>query len=524
MSKKDNNQLKCKSKYIILIIFGNLILIFICSIIIYLVAKTKVNKISPLFNDYLKDITKIAITPHRVKHLVKTETKDKFQELVDLEKKILNTTWERINQKNKKAIEVLDDLISKFLFPKDNEIHYGISEDLVKILTQKEDYKIYQLLDKDIPKKLNEQLNDEKNSEDKILTENKLKAVILYGLINFPLQITYFSKKPEIKQDLIDMVTEKLNEKEIENIINVKMEQYDNNSYNLYMALGAAQLEERKRITTEVKNKTFINLINTGLRVISTSEEINNCFKNSFENFYINNTYKNLMMACSADEMTDDDYAKFIETSQKFKSDNYTEKNMTKINEFFNNHTFSVETANTIIEYINLGIPVEKIHIIRLGYKYRNLLLNEPLKYDENDVYILYNVFDISQSSDNIKRATTEANVKAIYYLRDECPDFLNEDDYNRFILVSSQGNAERQLEAFNIISNIYGYNFKFDAVIWNKNYEKDLNGKKIIGYILETVVKSTNLISTSFFKNNYFTNEIKIFAENALNLTDKYK
>ena len=100
LNKKDNNQLKCKSIYIIFIILGNLILISICAIIIYLVAKSKVNKISPLFNDYLKDITKIAITPHRVNHLVKTETKDKFQVLVDLEKKILNTTWERINQKN----------------------------------------------------------------------------------------------------------------------------------------------------------------------------------------------------------------------------------------------------------------------------------------------------------------------------------------------------------------------------------------------------------------------------------------
>ena len=327
-----------------------------------------------------------------------------------------------------------------------------------------------------------------------------------------------------IKQELINSTIDKLDPDKILNKINEKMEKYDNNTYNLYMALGSGQLEERKRMTTKVKNLTYINFMNTGLRIESTNDEIVKCFKDSFENYYINETYKELMMACSADEMTEKKYNDFIEGCRNLISDKYTKDNMKKINEFFNEYTFSVETANTVVEYLKLNVSLEKIHIIRLGYKYRHKLLNEPLKYDENDVYILYNVFDISPSSDNMKRATTEANIKAIYYLKDECPNFLKEDDYDKFILVSSLGAAERQLEAFNIISNINNYNIKFDAVIWNDENTKPIYGKDAITYILDIFVKSTNLISTSLFKVNNSTDEIKNFIEKALNLTEKFK
>ena len=200
---------------------------------------------------------------------------------------------------------------------------------------------------------------------------------------------------------------------------------------------------------------------------------------------------------------------------------------MSPINELFNYYSFSVETANTIIEYINLNIPLDKIHIIRLGQEYRYKLKNEQIKYDENDIYILYNVYDISTSTDGTKRATTVANIKAVYYLREEFPSFLKEEDYNKLILVSSQGNAERQLEAFNIISNIsniYNYQIKFDAVIWNENYSKNLDGKTIIGYIIDSFVKSTNLISTSFLSFNKFPDNNKYFIEEVLNLTEEYK
>ena len=522
IDKKEVNQTKCKGKYIILIIVGNLILIGICIFVIHLVSKSKVNKISQFFNDYLIEINKIAITSNRIKHLVKTDTKDKYQTLVDLEKLILNNTW--VSLKNKEAIESFDELISKFLFPNDNEIHKGISENLVQILTQNVDYKIYQLLDKDTLKALNDKLNDKDNIDEKELLEKKLKAVILYGLINFPLQITYFSKDKTIKQELINSTIEKLNPDEILNIINKEMEKYDNNTYNIYMVLGAAQLVERERMTAKVNNLTYINFINTGLRVESTQEEIKKCFKDSFENYYINETYKELMMACSAEKMTEENYTNFIERCKNLISESYTTENMKKINQFFNNYTFSVETANTVVEYLKFNVPINKIHIIRLGYKYRHKLLNEPLKYNESDAYILYNVFDISPSSDTMRRATTEANVKAICYLKDECPDFLKEEDYDKFILVSSRGTAERQLEAFNIISNINNYSIKFDAVIWNDANTKPLSGRETITFLLDSFVKSTNLISTSFFKVNNSTDEIKIFVENALNLTEKYK
>ena len=191
LSKKEEskNLLKCSGKLIILIILGNIILIAICVVIIHFVAKGKVNKISGFFNNYLKDLLKVAITPNRIKHLIKKQSDDKYQTIVDIEKKIFNLTWEKMKERNQSAVGTLDQLITNSLFPGQKTIS-GISEDLIKIMTQKEDYKIYQLLDKDHLKELNEQLNDDGQREN---LENKLKEVALYGLINFPLQISYFS-------------------------------------------------------------------------------------------------------------------------------------------------------------------------------------------------------------------------------------------------------------------------------------------------------------------------------------------
>lgn len=39
---------------------------------------------------------------------------------------------------------------------------------------------------------------------------------------------------------------------------------------------------------------------------------------------------------------------------------------MAKINEFFNNYIFSVESANKVVEFINLNVSLEKNHIIKL--------------------------------------------------------------------------------------------------------------------------------------------------------------
>ena len=146
------------------------------------------------------------------------------------------------------------------------------------------------------------------------------------------------------------------------------------------------------------------------------------------------------------------------------------------------------------------------------------------MEYKEDEVYILYNVFDYDK---RVKRATTEANVKAIYYLKDENDDFLSDEVYNNIILVSSKGMAERQLEAFNIVNKIYNYSFHFNSVIWNKNFNTKFNGEKIIECLLENIVKSTNLIVTSYLNINNTTDtldEITIFANDITNLIDKYQ
>ena len=531
---KKVNKRKCTGKIIILIIIGNLILIAISVPIIYLVSETKYDDISKLFNNHLKDLTKIAIPENRIMHLIKnnTDTEGKYQALVELQQLILNTTWNQINLTNQGAVGELEKLIIDFLFPGEKgdskTTETKIYENLMKILTQKEDYIIYQLLDEDNLKTLNENLNlsNDGVSEDiKELLEDKLKAVILYGLINFSMQISYFSKNDKKKKDLIDAVLDALKQNEINKTINHLMEQYDNNTYDLYLVLGAGQEEERKRITTEVKNKSYINFVNTGLRIQSTDDEKENNFEENFKKYYINEKYKELMKSCSAIGIMDEEkYKEFIDECKKFNETNNIKDNITEINKFFNKFEFCVETANTVIEYIKLGVPLDKIHIIRLGQKYRHKLMNEPLQYNDSDVYILFNVFDKDSATDGMIRATTVANVKALYYLKDECPNFLKEEDYNKIILVSSQGNAERQLEAFNIINNIYNYSLKFDAVIWNEKYSKQLEEEDIIKYFLESFVKSTNTISTSFLDNNKYKDEIKNFVESVMKLTENMK
>ena len=523
---KKVNKLKCTGKIIILIIIGNLILIAISVPIIYLVSKTKYDDISKLFNDYLKNLTKLAIPENRIKHLIKNNTDDKYQILVDLQKSILKTTLNQINSPNSEAVKELGKLIFKLLFgeEKDSEIYAN----LMKILSQEENYEIYQLLDEDNLKALNSNLNltnEGVTEEGKELLENKLKAVILYGLINFSMQITYFSKNEKKKKDLIDAVLDTLKQNEINKTINHLMEQYDNNTNDIFLVLGAGQEEERKRIKTEVKNKSYINFVNTGLRIQSTDDEKENNFEENFKKYYINEKYKELMKSCSAIGIMDEEkYKEFIDECKKFNETNNIKDNITEINKFFNKFEFCVETANTVIEYIKLGVPLDKIHIIRLGQKYRHKLMNEPLQYNDSDVYILFNVFDKDSATDGMIRATTVANVKALYYLKDECPNFLKEEDYNKIILVSSQGNAERQLEAFNIINNIYNYSLKFDAVIWNEKYSKKLEEEDIIKYFLESFVKSTNTISTSFLDNNKYKDDIKKFVESVMDLTEKYK
>ena len=168
------------------------------------------------------------------------------------------------------------------------------------------------------------------------------------------------------------------------------------------------------------------------------------------------------------------------------------------------------------------------IHIIRLGSKYRTQLTDNEMIYDKDDVYILYNVFDKDKTADGIMRATTESNAKALSYLKDEKPNFLTDEQYNKIILVSSQGNGERQLEAFNIISNLYNYTFKFDAVIWNKNNSSELTDNKTCEYFLESVVKNYHLYGTTFSKieSNFkgFEKDFRNLIQKLDELIDKYR
>lgn len=169
----------------------------------------------------------------------------------------------------------------------------------------------------------------------------------------------------------------------------------------------------------------------------------------------------------------------------------------------FGTYSFSIETANAIINYLKMNVSLDDIIIVRLGEKNIN---NEKLQYNKNKVYILFNVIDVSESFsliNKIRRATTEANVNALYYLKNECKNFFKEEYYNNIVLVSNQLFAERQLEAFNIVNNIFGYGFEFNSIIWNKKDEINLTDKNITDCIIDIVVKSFHLISISKNKIN---------------------
>ena len=530
--EKDKNQSsECSWKLVLIIITGNLILIAICIIIIHFCSKTKIDKITDFMHNCLINATKSAITEKRIKHLVQNPEEDKYKIIVELQKEIFNASFQHLKQTNNSAIKELDKLISDFLFSGET-VYDNISSDLLTILAKKQNdedfpmYKIYQLLDNSGPKALNQNLNGGKK-----LDEQKIKSVILYGLINYPMQILFFSDNDDIKDIYIEAIKKSLDPKKIVKTIKTSMEEYDPSSYDLYMVLGGDQDEMKERIEAKSPDIPYINLIDTGLRVQSTKNEAKNHLKENIEKYYTNSNYSSLIKDCFADIITDAQYNNFIVECKKYILDNYSYENETiinEINEFFNYYNFSVETANAFIDYLEFGYQKDNIHIIMLGSKYRTQLTDDEMIYNKDDVYILYNVFDKDKTAGGIMRATTESNAKALSYLKDEKPNFLTDEQYNKIILVSSQGNGERQLEAFNIISNLYNYTFKFDAVIWNKNYSSELTDNKTCEYFLESVIKNYHLYGTSYSKieSNFkefekdFRNLIKKLNENI----DKYR
>ena len=530
--EKDKNQSsECSWKLVLIIIAGNLILIAICIIIIHFCSKTKIDKITDFMHNCLINATKSAITEKRIKHLVQNPEEDKYKIIVELQKEIFNASFQHLKQTNNSAIKELDKLISDFLFSGET-VYDNISSDLLTILAKKQNdedfpmYKIYQLLDNSGPKALNQNLNDGKK-----LDEQKIKSVILYGLINYPMQILFFSDNDDIKDIYIEAIKKSLDPKKIVKTIKTSMEEYDPSSYDLYMVLGGDQDEMKERIEAKSPDIPYINLIDTGLRVQSTKNEAKNHLKENIEKYYTNSNYSSFIKDCFADIITDAQYNNFTVECKKYILDNYSYENETiinEINEFFNYYNFSVETANAFIDYLEFGYQKDNIHIIMLGSKYRTQLTDDEMIYNKDDVYILYNVFDKDKTAGGIMRATTESNAKALSYLKDEKPNFLTDEQYNKIILVSSQGNGERQLEAFNIISNLYNYTFKFDAVIWNKNYSSELTDNKTCEYFLESVAKNYHLYGTSYSKieSNFkefekdFRNLIKKLNENI----DKYR
>jgi hypothetical protein len=293
------------------------------------------------------------------------------------------------------------------------------------------------------------------------------------------------------------------------------MQDYKIQTNDILMVLGCDQKEEENRI--KAINDTIINLANTGLRTQSTENEAKT-LKDNFKDFYMNDKkYKSLMKDCLEET---NNYEKFFENGKKIIEQN-AEIGIEEICQHLNKYKFSVETANTVINYLNLGESNEIIHIIRLDGKQSN----DDIKYNKSDIFILYNLHDTdSTTEDKTNRATTYSNAQAIKYLKNEYPNFLTEEQYNNIILVSSRGDAERQLEAFNIASNITNITDeqnkirRWNQVIWNKKEEKEnLNGNETIKIMLETLVKSYHLYAEKCEMKNEdlakdYVNLIKIY------------
>ena len=489
------------------------------------------NKISFNFSDdFLKYLNKLAITETRINHLYKNNNKnnnnkDYFNDIIQLEKIIIKISWNFVDKHYKKIKEKLNKLISDYLLLS-NEYINNISDCLFQIMIENK----FENND-NIQYVINKLNNEEKERE---IIKDKMNNILLYSFINLPLQICYFNSISSIKDEFLNEIYKQmeLNYNDNDNILNkfnTEIGPYKNKS--IYIVLGANQDEESKRIVSKSPEIPFINICNTGLRTQCLQNEIKLYLLDNINNYYIKPELKGIIMQCTSNEkMTEEIYNNFINDLYNLVK-NLNEENILTT---FNNYSFSVETANSVIEYLKLGVSLDDIIIIKLGDKNNNR--DKNIKYNKNKVYILFNVVDVSetmyigsQKNFMIKRATTEANVKALYYLKNEYNNFLEEDDYNNIVLVSSQGNGERQLEAFNIISNIFKFGLKFNYVIWNKKYETIMREKNFYDILTDIVVKSFNLISKSlkesymieYANNNEKEIKLKInFIEEMLNLT----
>ena len=482
-----------KSLLILMISILFLILIALVILFIFLYSNNKSvdNIIFINTKNYIMNLTKQAITGERIKHLFQNKYDNDsnvyFEKLFQITKEIIEIGFNQMQILNKyeNIINESDNLITKFLsFPK-NEAN--ISLKLFNLSLKKDNTIDDYSKDENIKYILN-------NIENQNF-QNKYNLIILYIFINLPMQLGFFSKDTSYKNQylskIIYQMTNISSNNDIIKNINQNMSKISDEKDKIYMVLGANQKEEYNRITSKLP---YINICNTGIRTQSVQNEIDNYLKDNIENYYTNKNLRNLMEQSTIDgNMSDEIYENFINECNNLKN-NITQQNAIEV---FSKFNFSVETANTVIEYLKLNVSLENIIIIRLG-----LNIQQDIKYDKNKVYILFNVIDVSDSIYHgekgdflIKRATTLANVKAINYLKNECKNFLKEDNYKNLILVSTKGSAERQLEAFNIEFSIFNYGINWDYIIWNENNSGEFDIEKIIKCLIEFMVKSFNLI-----------------------------
>ena len=529
----EKKKLECTPKIIIIIIIANLVFIAVNIILIHFFSLSKVDYMSTIMKDFVIDYTKSAITDKRIMHLIRSEGNSnssvRFKDLSEqIQFLVLNATYEFLNSepKFKKLLEDMNNKTFVNIFPAYDPSQGQVNaiEDHYRVLTQEENWIIYKLMDQYDLKTINDAITEKKGDKYK----KQLKIMILYGLINLPFQVFYFNNDNTIKDNFQKKIIEKI-KANVTKIINQSLQSLEKDK--ILMVLGSDQEEELERINSSYDGyKTPINLIDVGLRTQFTTNERGSPSLEQNLNYYIDDTYSDLMKNCLAKKP--EEFGEFKnKLNETIKTGDLNDEKIDEIQKIFEEYLFSVETANTIINYIiKFEKPLEKIKILRLGTNQ----INEDYEYNNDDIFILYNVADISKSGDtSTTRATTYSNAKAIKYLREECEKFLTEEKYKNIVLVSSKGDAERQLEAFNIASNISEIKdanneiLKWNEVVWNPSNKKEYDTNELVNVTLETMVKSYNLIATNLMeklKNDKENEYLYKLANDYTDLIKKYQ
>jgi hypothetical protein len=529
----EKKKLECTPKIIIIIIIANLVFVAVNIILIHFFSLSKVDYMSTIMKDFVIDYTKSAITDKRIMHLIKSEGNSnssvRFKDLSEqIQFLVLNATYDFLNSepKFKKLLEDMNNKTFVNIFPAYDPSQGQVNaiENHYRVLTQEENWIIYKLMDQYDLKTINDAITEKKGDKYK----KQLKIMILYGLINLPFQVFYFNNDNTIIDNFKEKIIEKI-KANVTKIIDQSLQSLEKDK--ILMVLGSDQEEELERINSSYDGyKTPINLIDVGLRTQFTTNERGSPSLEQNLNYYIDDAYSDLMKNCLAKKP--EEFGEFKnKLNETIKTGDLYDEKIDEIQTIFEEYLFSVETANTIINYIiKFEKPLEKIKIIRLGTNQ----INEDDEYNNDDIFILYNVADISKSGDtSTTRATTYSNAKAIKYLREECEKFLTEEKYKNIVLVSSKGDAERQLEAFNIASNISEIKdanneiLKWNEVVWNPSNNKEFNTDELVSTILETMVKSYNLIATNLMeklKNDKENEYLYKLANDYTDLIKKYQ